>query len=285
MIKAIVLDVDGVIKGSKKGVNFPMPHLDVLSAMKKINKGGIPVILCTGNYYYSIINIIKLAELRNPHITDRAAMIVDTFKNTFLEKHIINNSVAKNILETIWSLEAYVEIFSDKNYYIQKSKVSELTKLRQIILQKDPIIVESSKSIPTKDLIKVSVFTKKQSEKKKVDKMLEKFQDIISFAWAHNPAMNNFELLDITDKGITKLHGVKLILNNLKVNFDSVLGVGDSLSDWDFMSSCKYVAAMGNAKPEFKELVKTKGKKHHFIAPDVDENGLLEVFRHFGVLK
>jgi len=42
---------------------------------------------------------------------------------------------------------------------------------------------------------------------------------------------------------------------------------------------------MGNAKDEFKELVKSKGKGNYFIAPHVDENGILEVFKHFGLLK
>jgi hydroxymethylpyrimidine pyrophosphatase-like HAD family hydrolase len=182
MIKAIVLDVDGVIKGSKTGINFPLPHTKVLAAMKKINKSGIPIILCTGNYYYSIKKIIQLTELRNPHISDRAALIVDAFKNKFLEKHVIDNKIAKITLETVWPLESYLEVFSDKNYFIQKSKLSELTKLRSIVLQKKPIIVESFKDIPTLDLIKVSLFTQKKSEKRKVDRMLEKFQDIISFA-------------------------------------------------------------------------------------------------------
>jgi hypothetical protein len=95
--------------------------------------------------------------------------------------------------------------------------------------------------------------------------------------------MSNLDLLDVTAKGITKLHGVNLILNKLGIPFDFVLGVGDSLSDWDFMSSCKYATAMGNAKKEFKELVKTKGKGNYFIAPDVDENGLLDAFKYFGL--
>jgi hypothetical protein len=285
MIKAIILDVDGVIKGSLEGINFPLPHTEVLAAMKKINKQGIPVILCTGNYYYSIIKIIKLAELRSPHITDRAALIVDTFKKTFLEKHTISGRAVKNIIEALWPLQSYLEVFSSENYYIQKNKISAFEKKRHAILQKDPVVVDSAEEIPTKDIIKISLFTKNQKEKDLVNKTLEKFNNVIAATWTYNPAIGDVEIVDINAKDVTKVHAAKLIIKKLGLTFDSVLGVGDAFSDWEFMSLCKYVAAMGNAKDEFKELVKSKGKGNYFIAPHVDENGILEVFKHFGLLK
>jgi hydroxymethylpyrimidine pyrophosphatase-like HAD family hydrolase len=63
-----------------------------------------------------------------------------------------------------------------------------------------------------------------------------------------------------------------------------VLGVGDTTGDWKFMQLCHYAAAMGNASNELKELVETKGEDNFFIAPHVDNNGILEVFKHFSLL-
>lgn len=50
------------------------------------------------------------------------------------------------------------------------------------------------------------------------------------------------------------------------------------------MQLCHFVAAMGNASDELKELVKTKGEENYFIAPHVDDNGILEVFKYFKLL-
>ncbi len=38
MIKAMILDVDGVIVGEKKGFNFPWPHNDVMARLTKIKQ-------------------------------------------------------------------------------------------------------------------------------------------------------------------------------------------------------------------------------------------------------
>lgn len=284
MIKAIILDVDGVVKGSKEGVNYPLPHKDVIDALKRIHNKGIPIILCTGNYYYSIIDIIKLANLRNPHVTDRGALIVDPLDNLVIEKHCIDKEKVKNILEALLSSQSYLEVYSDHNYYIQKDQIRELTKKRTIILRQEPIIVNSLvKETQSKDIIKINAFAVTQEEKEKITKALASLNNEVQSAWVGNPSMGAVEVVNITKKGISKSYAVRLILKNLGITTDFTLGVGDSMSDWEFMSLCKYAAAMGNASDKLKELVKTKLEGNYFIAPHVDENGLLEVFNYFNL--
>jgi hydroxymethylpyrimidine pyrophosphatase-like HAD family hydrolase len=38
---------------------------------------------------------------------------------------------------------------------------------------------------------------------------------------------------------------------------------------------------MGNASEELKSLVRSKPSEYSFIAPSVDENGILEIFKHW----
>src|SRR5579859_7815546 len=87
-LKAIILDVDGVLSGSKQGINYPNPHTEVIDALRKICESGIPIILCTGNYYYAKLPIIQSAQLHNPHITDNGALIVNPLENI-----VINNTL------------------------------------------------------------------------------------------------------------------------------------------------------------------------------------------------
>ena len=59
-IKGIILDIDGVIVGEKFGFNFPLPHPDVISALKKIKFNGIFISLCTAKPYFAVMDIIDI---------------------------------------------------------------------------------------------------------------------------------------------------------------------------------------------------------------------------------
>lgn len=285
MIKAIILDVDGVVKGSKKGINYPMPHNDVIEALKKIYSKGIPVILCTANYYSSAINIIRTVGLHNPHITDRGALIVNPLDNILLEKTTIDKKVVKEILEVLVPLKSHLEVYSEHGYYVQKDQFTDFAKIRATILQQEPIVTNSLiNETENKDIIKINVFANSHNEKERINEALNPFKEQVAYSWVENPSMGTTEVLNITKVGISKPYAVSLILKHLGITTDNALGVGDSVSDWEFMSVCKYVVAMGNANDKLKELVKTKGEGNYFIAPHVDENGLLDVFKHFSLM-
>ena len=85
MIKAILLDVDGVIIGEKIGYNSPHPHPDVIAVLKKIREKGIAVCLCTAKPHYSIAEEIKAPNLHNPHIADAGAVIIDPIDKIIVE--------------------------------------------------------------------------------------------------------------------------------------------------------------------------------------------------------
>ena len=69
-IKAVILDVDGVIVGEKIGYNSPDPHPGVVAKMQQLRDRGIKIVLCTAKPHFAIRGIIKSANLDNPHITD-----------------------------------------------------------------------------------------------------------------------------------------------------------------------------------------------------------------------
>ena len=71
------------------------------------------------------------------------------------------------------------------------------------------------------------------------------------------------------------------IANSIGVNPKDMLGVGDGLSDWQFIEPCSYGGTMGNASEELKKLVSLKGRDFSVIGGNVDENGILEIFNYF----
>jgi len=284
MIKAIILDIDGVLSGSKKGINYPNPHSDVIHRLKKIREKGIPIILCTGNYYYAKLPIIQMAHLNNPHITDGGAFITDPLDNKIIKKHVIQKELAKRVIALCLKNNIYLEVYTDQNYFLQKNQIQNITKIRRIILQQEPIIREDLLSVTeTEDIIKINVFVKGKSAKEAAVTLLHPFQEKLTITWTGNPAMPGIYPANITASGVSKKSAATEAIESLGISFDNVLGVGDTTGDWKFMQLCTYASAMGNASEELKELVKTKDEGNYFIAPHVDENGILDVFDYFSL--
>lgn len=283
-IKAIILDVDGVIVGEKIGHNSPNPHPDVISAMKKIQNSGIPIVLCTAKPSFAIQNIIESADLNNFHITDGGGVVVDSLSKKILSKHIIPKDVVKDILSTLLAAYVYTEIYTTSNYIIQKSQNGDITSKHELVLQALPTQVESliaeSENV---EVVKIMPITKDLSDKENVDKILKEFIPNVVVSWGVHPVIQPLQFGIVTAPGISKKIAAEQIMNHLGIDSKDVLAVGDSTSDWQFIESCGCKVSMGNGSKELKDLVSSSDHGKTFIAPSVEENGILEVFRHFGL--
>lgn len=282
MIKAIITDVDGVIVGKRKGVNFPLPNDLIIQKLKELSRKGIPIILCTAKFGYAIHGIIRKAELKNPHITDGGALIIDLLANKIIAKHVIDKPLAENLVSNFLEENIYLELYGTEEYFLQKSQASDFTKRRSDVLQKQPTIINSMlNQIPKTNIIKFIAFAKNEEDKARIDVVLNKFRDKINFIWSMHPALLPYKPGIITVKGISKRKASLEVLDNLKISPNETLGIGDTLSDWNFMEMCKYAGTVGDESDELKELAKSKGEGNYFPSSSVDENGFLDILNYF----
>lgn len=285
MIKAIILDVDGVIIGEKIGYNSPHPHNDVVAALKRVREKGIFVCLCTAKPHYSIKEEINVPNLHNPHIADAGAVIIDPIDYVIVEKHILGKLLVKDILEKLIHEKIYTEIYTVDDYFIQKEQKSDITNKHKHILQKDPLlltnIINESNGY---EVTKIMPIAKDSADKKKVSDLLKEFEAKASISWGVHPVAMPLQFGIITSKGSSKKEGAEAIVKSLHISFDEVLGIGDSTSDWKFISLCGYGATLANGSDEIKELIKSKSTGKFFISKDsVDENGILDIFNYFSL--
>lgn len=282
-IKAIILDVDGVIIGEKVGFNSPYPHPDVIKRLKEIRQKGIPVCLCTAKPHYSVQKIVDDAGLSNLHITNGGGVIIDPVNNLILKKHIIEKNLAKKVIRQFIDNVVYVEFYSVDDYFIQKNQVSGLTEIHNHILQRKPQVVSSLvNEVDNQDIVKIMPIAKNNEDKKRLIKLFEPFQNDLTLSWGIHPVALPHLFGIITAKGISKKQAVLEIANNISITPNEILGIGDSTSDWQFIELCGYAGAMGNASDELKQLVKTKGD-NSFVGGHVDENGVLDIFDYFSL--
>ncbi len=281
-IKGIILDIDGVIVGEKIGFNSPDPHPDVIKRLKEIRKQGIFVSLCTGKPHFAIKSIIEAAELNNMHITDGGGVIIDPIDNIIVKKHIIDKATATEVLKMCLENNIYTEFYTVDSYVVQKSQVSDITAQHTHILQQKPKLVDSLlDESAISEITKIMPIALDEEDKKRVSKLFEPFKDKLTLSWGIHPIALPLQFEIVTAPGISKKQGAIDISESTGVSFENMLGVGDSGSDWQFISLCKYGAAPENASQELKDLVMTKGGGNAYIGGHVDENGILEILNNF----
>lgn len=283
-IQAVILDVDGVIIGEKIGYNSPYPHEQVTQTLKQIRASGIPVILCTAKPAFAIEKIVVDACLDNLHITDGGAVVVDLLANKILSKHLIPNATVKKIVSTLLDENIYTEIYTPTEYIVQKSQVGSITKDHQHVLQAPARVVDSLlELIDDLEIVKIMPIATDPAHKQIVDTVLQQFVPEVMVSWGVHPVILPLQFGIVTAPLISKEIAALEIMKSLQIEMANVLGAGDSVSDWQFIKSCGYAVAMGNAAPELKSLVASKGQDNYFIAPSVDENGIVEGLRFFGL--
>lgn len=282
MIKAIIMDVDGVIVGKTHGVNFPLPNKKVIRALKDLQEKNIPVVLCTAKFNHAVREIIIQADLRNPHITDGGALIIDPLDNKVIKKYVFEKNLARELVGKCISKEIYTEIYGINDYYLQKNHINAFTEKRTQLLQKEHIPVDSLlERIDELEIIKIINFTNNAEGKEKINKILAPYKNKIHYVWSHHPATDPYKNTIVTIKGVSKKTASLAVLDNLRISSEETLGVGDTEGDWNFMSLCKYVGVVGDADRKLKELAKTKGEGNYFFARSVEEDGFLQILNHF----
>ncbi len=280
MIKAVITDVDGVIIGKSAGVNFPLPHNDVIEKLQSIRREKIPVVFCSSKAGFTNIPVILACKLNNPHIVDGGSVILDAINNIVIEKHMVPPEITKRISETGKQNNFYQEFYTPAAYFILQGQNQETIEKRTKILGRDPIIVPSTDNIPLNDIIKIQQL---HEDSDLLIKTLQGIEGTSFFLSAPHPTLPSLYFAVLTAFGISKRSSAQKVLTSLGILFEDTLGIGDSENDWEFMSLCKYVGVMGNAQEKLKELAKSKGEENYFIGPSVEENGILKIFEHFKV--
>lgn len=284
MIKNIILDVDGVIIGTKLNQNFPYPSKLLAQKLKVLNKSGITVSLCTSKPYFSIRQIVKDCNLNSLHITDSGATITDGST----ERSIINNRLFPELISELASFidntNLYAEFYTSNNWLARKNIHPEWIESGKKVLLQDPKLVDNfsqelsniSESIP-----KIVMITENDIDQDKISNIYKKYEKDIEIILTSHPVIPTVKISVITPKNISKSNALLQISEILKLNLQDALAVGDTLSDYKFMSICKYKGIMGNSDDKLKELAKTDANA--YIGKHVDEDGLLDIFEHFGL--
>lgn len=269
--------------GKQEGVNFPLPHIAVLRALERVSARGVPVVLCTAKFSSAIKQIVIQAKLHNPHITDGGAVVIDWIDDKVVSKHAIERATALTYVRSCMQQDIYTEVYTVGAHYIQSSQKSDFTEKRIKVIQTQPRVVNLLEDVVNEEeIIKIISFSDDEDGSKLLSN-IKQFGNKVNYIWSQHPYLDPRRIMVITAPGVSKRHGAQEVANYLGIPFDSILGIGDSEADWNFMQLCGLVATVGNDGGKLQELSKTKGEGNYYFARSVDEHGFIEALRHFGV--
>lgn len=283
MIKGIILDVDGVIIGGKPGFNFPLPHKNILDALRLVSKKGVSISFCTAKPGFVISNLVKQIGLAGVHISNGGAEIINHLQNKIIKKHSIDQKSAIGFVREMKIKKLYTEAYTTEGYAIENDKFCKLTEINIKILNTDPIQVPSLERFAIEnEIIKIMPAAFDSEQKQIIETIMIDFPNL-QLQWGGNPMYAPTLFGVVTKKGVTKKSGAYDIIKYTGVSFNEMLGIGDGLSDWEFMQLCKYTGTVANAEDKVKENILNRGC-NGFIGGSVDENGILDIFSFFKVL-
>lgn len=281
-IKAIILDVDGVIIGTKRGFNFPKVHPKIINRLKQLKNSGITISLCTGRHHHSVIPIIEDAGLNNLHITDNGSILINGIAGKVESQKVINKQIALKILRQ-FEKKIHTEIYTVENWYTKQNTGIKFINLRTDILHRKPLLTNSlfaeAKKLP--EINKIIFITKNQAETKKYSEELKTFASEVEIDWSSNPKLAPKQICMITSPGVSKRSAIMEVAESIDIPLKNFLGIGDNMIDWEFIELCGYGATLDNATNELKQLVLSKGKEHAHIGKHVDEHGILDILDYF----
>lgn len=287
MIRAIVLDIDGVIVGTKKGVNFPHPSQKVSEILRKINKRGIPVVFITAKTSFAAAASIKHVGIDSPHISDGGAVIFNPVRKEIISINSLPKNIVKKLLLII-SNNILVNLFTLDNYYIAKNikgnkRFADFIKRYTEFLERSPV-VEDFKQVAVKEkVLKVNIVALDDKERKKITEIMSEANLEVSSNWTGNPYIAPAQILSVTNYGISKKESIKKIAQDLGISLNEILGVGDTIQDWDFLEICGYKATLINVTKELKEKFDFSDEKQ-FMGKHVDKDGLIDILQHFKLI-
>lgn len=283
VIKAVVLDIDGVIVGNIEGVNFPNPKKDVVEGLRRIKEKGISVSLCTGKAAFAIEDVVKSANLDNIHIAEGGAVGFNPINGVMPFQYAMERDVVMDLFEFYKKNDIYMEFYTSRDYFVFGDQEDNITKMHGEILGRMPKSVSSGDFLREAEIVKIVLMLKDEEQKKFVERTFsERFGDKLSLNWAFNLSLVPWKIGLITKRGVSKRTGVKNIAKFLDLELENILGVGDSMHDWNFIDVCGYGATLSDSDIELKNLIRRK--KNGFVGGGVNEDGILDILRHFKLL-
>ncbi|MBQ3466555.1 MAG: HAD family phosphatase [Firmicutes bacterium] len=262
-IKLIALDLDGTTLNKESKLSEGNRR-----ALQAAADKGVNIVVATGRPYCALPKEILEFDPVRYVLTSNGARIIDLHEGKALYENCIAPHAVEAAVEMLKPLDYVLETFVDGVAYIEGwyyRQVEETQKcfrnVEYILNTRHPVDDFYGFMLENKDRLEnINVNFEDLSVKPAMKEKLETLPDVtITSSFDHN--------LEIGGATTSKAEALRQMGNLLGIDRSEMMAAGDSPNDMAMLKVAGVAVAVGNAKPELKEIA-------DFIAPDHDDDGV-----------
>lgn len=262
MTKALFFDIDGTLVSFVTHM-IPQSTVDALTEAKA---RGVEIYISTGRPYPIINNIGQISHLIDGYITTNGAYC-------FIGDEVISCSPIPDgdvalVLEKSMRMGFPCMVVGEKtltmyNTASDPETVRSVGQLLNVPGLENELPIES---VLCQRILQLTPFITVEQERE----VLASVSGIESGRWCP-------EFADFTAKNISKAKGLRDIASYRGFDISETMAFGDGGNDLTIIRAAGTGVAMGNANPILKEVA-------DYVTTSVDDNGVSNALRHFGVI-
>lgn len=240
----VASDLDGTLLNEKHSLSPFAKNI-----LEKLTAKGIHFIFATGRHYLDVLQRKNEMNIPAYMVTSNGATIHDSKGNLILEQNIPEELVYKLTGLVLDDPIIFTHVFQEKKWFINRHDEATSPFLVDIDFRYH---VANLLEIDTSRVHKVFFTITDEKDRPHLERLKkhieEKFENL-------DLMFSSLLCLDVMLKGVNKGSAIEVVAHLLNHSIKDVIAFGDSMNDYEMLSSVGKGFLMENANPDLKEAL------------------------------
>ncbi|MCS4486572.1 Cof-type HAD-IIB family hydrolase [Staphylococcus americanisciuri] len=282
MIKLIATDMDGTLLNASHEITP-----ENIEAIQYAQSKGVTVVIATGRAFYEASTPVTTAGLKVPYICLNGAEVRDESFN-IIHTSSLNKEMSDTIQNKLRQEGIYYQVYTNRGIYTedpekdlaiyvdiakqagQHAKVAVIRQHIQSRIDNGTLKVVSSydeiESVPGELIMKILAF---DTDIEKLGRVKQELAEHVGLAVSSSSVGN----IEITNAEAQKGMALAAIAEQLNIDMQDAMAVGDNMNDTSMLERVGYPVAMANGVPAVKDIAT-------FTTDSNEESGVAKAIYH-----
>ncbi|GAB6100130.1 Cof-type HAD-IIB family hydrolase [Halanaerocella petrolearia] len=261
--KLLAIDLDDTLLGQDLQIAEQTKKL-----IRQAREKGVKVVVATGRMYSSALPYLKELNLKGAAITYNGALIKETSSDEIVYHKPVPLKLAYQIVDYVKQNDLHLNLYIDDLLYVNKlgfgaDYYEKISGIKPILINQD---LDEFLDQPSTKLLIV------EEDLDKVDQTLTDLQDKLGSDLHITASKDHF--VEIMNQQVSKADALSQLADELDINSDQILAIGDSYNDLEMIEYAGLGVAVDNARDQLKEVA-------DHITSSNDEGGVAEAIEKF----